>query len=423
MKYNELKNAISEDAIRLSGLYPDVESARARLLCALADFGEKYGTDGDIILLSAPGRSEICGNHTDHNGGCAVAGAVTRDIIAFARREDDGIIRIQSRGRVEDVIPVEKTLSSDNFRNYCSASLIAGVAGGFHKRGYRIGGFSAYTTTEVLSGSGISSSAAFEVMVGNILNHLYNDGKIAAGELAKIAQYAENEYYGKPSGLMDQMASAVGGFVFMDFGDKESPEVIGLRLSLRDAGYRLCIVGTGGSHSDLNDDYAAVPGEMRAVASELGRELLSGVTYDEILSEIPRLRKSCGDRAVLRALHFVSECDRARRARECIERGEISGLLSVMNESGHSSFEYLQNVYTSKNVTEQGLSLALLLSERYLAGVSAAARVHGGGFAGTIQAIMPSGMVDGYISLMEPIFGEGAVMVLDVRDEGAIRIF
>jgi len=422
MTLMELKEEISRADARLSSLYRDVERAKTRLT-ALADaFGKKYGEQREVMLLSVPGRSEICGNHTDHNGGVCVAGAISRDIVAVVSARSDGRISVQSEGRVEDVMTVGRCESKNNFPRYKSAALIGGVVGGFMKRGYSVGGFDAYTTTEVLAGSGLSSSAAFEVMIANILNHLYNDGKIDNKELAKVAQYAENEYFGKPSGLMDQMACAVGGFVYMDFIDTAFPEVEAIDFSLSDAGYSLAIVGTGGSHSSLNDEYASVPAEMRAVARALGREVLSGVKEEDIVRAIPTLRRTVRDRAILRALHFVRECERVRAARDALARGDAVGLALIMKESGRSSFEYLQNVYTNKDVGEQGLSLALALSDGYLEGRPAAYRVHGGGFAGTVQALMPTEDIDGYTKLLDGAFGKGAVMVLDVRREGATRI-
>lgn len=417
-----LKGKILDSDRILSRLYPDLARAKERLSSLADAFAAKYGADRDVMLLSVPGRSEICGNHTDHNGGVCIAGAISRDIVAVASCRTDGLINVQSEGRVEDSMTVKKCESKGNFPRYKAAALIGGVVGGFMKRGYKVGGFDAYTVTEVLAGSGLSSSAAFEVMIANILNHLYNDGKIDNKELARIAQYAENEYFGKPSGLMDQMACAVGGFVYMDFSDPVSPEVESIDFSLKGVGYSLAIVGTGGSHSSLNEDYASVPGEMRALAAALGREVLSGVREEEIVDAIPSLRKTVRDRAILRALHFVRECKRVRGVYSALKCGNTKELVSLMKESGRSSFEYLQNVYTNKDVGEQGLSLALALSDGYLSDKVAAYRVHGGGFAGTIQALMPCSDADGYVRLLDGAFGDGATMILDVRSDGAIRI-
>lgn len=423
MKFSELLEKINSADSELKLLYPDTQAAKARLTSLLHGFANKYGREGDLVLLSVPGRTELVGNHVDHNGGAVLAGSITRDIIAVARRESNGIIRVQSEGRVEDVMTVEKTSSPYNYRRECSASLIAGVVNGFVKAGYKVGGFSAYTSTEVLSGSGLSSSAAFECMIGTVLNHLYCDGAVSSLEIAKIAQYSENVYFGKPCGLMDQIACAYGGFVFIDFKDRNNPYVAPMELSLSDAGLGLCIVATGGSHSDLTEDYASVPAEMKAVARALSCELLCELTEDRIVGNIKSLRERVGDRAVLRALHFVRECERSRLAKEAVESGDIDALLSCLNQSGRSSFEYLQNVYTVRNTAEQGISLALALTDGYLSGTRSSHRVHGGGFAGTIQAIMPRELILGYTELMESVFGAGCVMALDIRSVGAVRIF
>lgn len=423
MKFHELIEKINNSDTELCRLYPDIEAARTRLTSLLHGFADRYGRGGDLVLLSVPGRTELVGNHVDHNGGAVLAGSITRDIIAVARRESDGVIRMQSEGRPEDVITVGMTASTDSFERESSASLIAGVVNGFVKAGYEVGGFSAYTTTEVLSGSGLSSSAAFECMVGTVINHLYCDGAVSALDISKIAQYSENEYFGKPCGLMDQIACAYGGFVFIDFKEKCEPYVMLMELSLGEAGLGLCIVATGGSHSDLTDDYASVPREMKSVANYLSHELLKDVTESEIVENIKPLRESVGDRAVLRALHFVRECERSRRAKEAVLGGDIDALLECLNKSGRSSFEYLQNVYTVKNTDEQGISLALALTDGYLSGTRSSYRVHGGGFAGTIQAIMPKELIAGYTELMESVFGEGCVMALDIRAVGATRIF
>lgn len=404
----------------LSALYADRDAAIARCFGLIDLFVGKFGDADDAMLLSAPGRSEICGNHTDHNGGTCIAAAIDRDIIAVAARRNDGIVTVKSEGRGEDSFKVEDARDRGGFPHFKSVSLIAGVVRAFMDRGYRVGGFNAYTTTEVLSGSGLSSSAAFEVMIGNILNHLYNDGKIDNREIAEMAKYAENVYFGKPCGLLDQMASAVGGFVYLDFG-AESPIVEPISRTLDEFGYKLCIVAPGGSHADLQEDYASIPNEMRAVADRLGRRTLSGVTPEALNAALPRLRGKLSDRALLRALHFVYECERVEKMKAALLRGDISDVLAIHRESGHSSFEYLQNVYTNKHA-DQGLSLAIAVSDRYLYGKSASVRVHGGGFAGTIQALIPDGLVDGYKSRMDAVFGEGATVVLKVRPHGAVKI-
>lgn len=406
----------------LSRLYTSDPAVKERFTSAIRAFEQQYGTDRDIAVFSVPGRSEIIGNHTDHNRGAVIAGAIDRDIIAIAAKNTDGVVRVQSEGYRENRVDVARAGDPKNFNAFGSEALVAGVTGGFIKRGYAVGGFDAYTTTRVLKGSGLSSSAAFEVMIGTVMNHLYNEGRIAAPEIAKIAQYAENVYFGKPCGLMDQMACAVGGFVFIDFADPETPIIEPIDFSLTDAGYALAIINTGGSHSDLNDDYASVPAEMRAVASYFGREVLRGISEGELLANAAVLRRAVGDRALLRALHFVRENERVVAGAEALRRGSVEDFLAGELASGRSSFEYLQNVYTNKNVAEQGLSLALAVTEGALSGRGCAWRVHGGGFAGTIQAFVRRELAASYAELMDSVFGKGACMILSIRPEGAIRI-
>ena len=414
-----IENGTSATFTRLYGADP---TAKERFATAIHAFEKQYGTDRDIALFSVPGRSEIIGNHTDHNHGAVIAGAIDRDIIAIAAKNDNGVVRVQSEGYRENRVEVAKAANPKNFSSFCSEALVAGVTGGFLERGYSVGGFDAYTTTRVLKGSGLSSSAAFEVMIGTVMNHFYNGGTVKAPEIAKIAQYAENVYFGKPCGLMDQMACAVGGFVFIDFADPESPVIEPIDFSMTDAGYALAITNTGGSHSDLNDDYASVPSEMRAVASYFGREVLRGISEGEILANAAVLRRAVGDRALLRALHFVRENGRVVAGACALREGRLDDFLAGELASGRSSFEYLQNVYTNKNVAEQGLSLALAVTEGALAGRGCAWRVHGGGFAGTIQTFVRRELAASYAELMDSVFGKGACMLLSIRKEGATRI-
>ena len=408
---------------RYNNLYSDIEAQTARMIEAIEKFEEKYGSDRDIYLLSVPGRSEILGNHTDHNHGKVMAGAINRDIISVVAKNDKEQIRFFSEGYHESVIGIATSEDSKNFRQFTSAALVAGMVRGFCDAGYRVGGFDAYTTTEVLKGSGLSSSAAFEVMIGNILNHLYNGGEVDNKEIAKIAQFSENVYFGKPCGLMDQMACAVGGFVYIDFADEKNPVVNPIRFSLGDHGYSLCIVNTGGSHSNLNDDYASVPAEMKAVAAALGGKVLRGKSKAQLLQIMPKLREEIGDRAILRAMHFLSENDRVESAKAALRAGNIGEFFRNIRASGNSSYKFLQNVYTTQNVREQGLSLALCLTEEFLDTHAGACRVHGGGFAGTIQAFIKNSDVEEYRALMDSVFGKGATMPLFVRPLGATRLF
>lgn len=423
MKATELKAKIAAGALDAYGnLYADTAAQKERYLAAIDAFCSLYGNDRDIRLFSVPGRSEISGNHTDHNHGRVLAGAIDRDIIAVAAKNEDGHVRIHSEGYPEDDVDLARVGDPDAYPRFSSLALIAGTCQGFINRGYRVGGFDAYTTTEVLKGSGISSSAAFEVQCGNILRYLYNDETVTNETLAKIAQYAENAYFGKPCGLMDQMACAVGGFLSIDFEDPKNPVIEPIRFSLSDAGYKLCIVNTGGNHADLNEDYASVPAEMKAVAAAFGKETLRALSEKEILSALPVLRGTVGDRAILRALHFFRENDRVEKQTAALQNGDFPAFLSLVLASGNSSFEYLQNVYTVKNTAEQGLSLALCLTDGLLAGKDCAWRVHGGGFAGTIQAFVKREYAEDYRAVMNHTFGEGAVMTLSVRPVGATEV-
>ena len=310
----------------------------------------------------------------------------------------------------------------DSSKFATSAAIIAGMSEGLTKQGYVSGGFVAYTTSNVLKGSGLSSSAAFEVMVGNLISHLYNDGKIDNVEIAKTAQYAENQFFGKPCGLMDQVACANGGIVAIDFAEAGKPIIEPVAFDISGAGYALCITDTGGNHADLTDDYAAVPAEMKAVAASLGADLLRRTSKEALLSNIEKVRSECGDRAVLRALHFFNENERVAKQKAALFEGDVDKFFAYVIESGRSSFCYLQNVYTTKNVSEQGLSLALCLADGYMNGKKGAFRVHGGGFAGTVQAFVSLPDVEGFRALMDSAFGEGKCMVLRVRQHGAVKV-
>ena len=424
MNTKELKKLLSDGALgKYTELYTDIEAQTKRFIDAIDKFSALYGEGRDIEIFSVPGRTEVSGNHTDHNRGCVIAGAIDRDIIAVASKNEDGKIRFMSEGFGEVICDLSEIDDPNNFENYTSEALVAGLCRGFQINGYSIGGYDAYSTTEVFKGSGISSSAAFEVMIGNILNYTYCDGKVENSEIAKLAQYAENVFFGKPCGLMDQMACAVGGFVFIDFEDNKNPIVEPIEFSLTERGYSLCIVNTGGNHADLNDDYASVPAEMKAVAAALGRDVLRGTTEAELITKIPALRETVGDRAILRALHFIRENARVGKIRDELKNKSLEGFLSGIMESGKSSFQYLQNVFTTINVKEQGLSLALALTDGYLKERDCAYRVHGGGFAGTIQVFIKNEYLDGYCALMDSVFGNGSAMKLRIRPAGACKLF
>jgi len=408
---------------RLNKIYGgNTEHYRKKYITAIEEFEKIYGKGLDIELFSVPGRSEISGNHTDHNRGKVLAAAVTVDIIAVASKNNEEICRLQSAGYSMDVVKISESAAPKESQKFKSSGLIAGICAGFEKWGFKTGGFNAYTTSTVLKGSGLSSSAAFEVMVGNILNHFYNDGKIENAVIAQISQFSENVYFGKPCGLMDQTACAVGGFVSIDFEDTSKPVIKPVDFDLSGAGYSICIVDTGGNHADLNEDYASVPAEMKKIAAYFGRDALRGITAEEIIQNIPLLRRAAGDRAILRALHFVAENKRVEVQTKALEAGDIEEFFRGVDASGNSSYKYLQNVYTTKNVEEQGLSLALCVTENITKGTGSHFRVHGGGFAGTIQAFIPHKYVENYKKVMDSVFGEGACLVLKVRPDGAVKI-
>jgi len=391
-----------------------IVSSRKRYSDAIGEFAKIYGDDCDISLFSVSGRSEISGNHTDHNRGRVIAASVDLDIIAVAAKTCDNKVSVKSRGFDEDIVSLgdgseEHFKSSD--KKFCSEALIRGVCAGFVKEGYNIGGFSAYTESNVLKGSGLSSSAAFEDMIGNILNHFYNDGKIDYVKIAQISQYSENVYFGKPCGLMDQVACAAGGFVGIDFCDTSSPKVERIDLDLAEKGYELVIINTGGNHADLNDDYASVPYEMKKVAAYFGKTHLRDVCPDDFFASLMDLRKAmadekCGDRAILRAYHFFCENARVERQLKALADNDIDAFLDGVRSSGRSSFCWLQNIYTCKAPDDQGLSLALMMCEKLLGDKNGAWRVHGGGFAGTVQAFVPVSFADEFASTMEKVFGE-----------------
>ncbi len=426
MNTKELKEYIKEGKINssLSELYGEenIASAQERYLSAISEFEALFGEREGVRILSVPGRSEVSGNHTDHNNGCVLAASIDLDIIAIAAPTSDGVIKLKSQGFDLDTVVIEKR---EEYKKtlFSSAALIAGVCDGFINCGYNIGGFEAYTTSNVFKGSGLSSSAAFEVMIGNIERHLYKND-ISDIEIAKIAQYAENEFFGKPCGLMDQTACAVGGFIAIDFKDPKAPIVTKPDFDLSKYGYSLCIVNTGGNHADLNEDYASVPHEMKSVAKALGKPLLRELSKNDLLANIESLRSSCGDRAILRAIHYFNENERVAKAAKALENRDIKEFFSCINNSGASSFKYLQNVYTTKNIEEQGLSLALAITEDYLATLDrpSAARVHGGGFAGTIQAFVPTDAAQEYRTLIESVFGKSACYILKIRLKGAIAV-
>lgn len=434
MKLSEIRSEIcsgSYDAAfkKLYGSDCDIASVRSRFSCAVDGFCENYSLlvsdDTDISLFSVPGRSEIAGNHTDHNHGKVIAASISLDIIAVAAKSNAVEIRVKSEGFPEDIVSLADVSAVNESEFFKASAIIRGVCDGFVKNGYADGGFYAYTTSNVLKGSGLSSSAAFEDMIGNILNHFYNGGKIDYIEIAKISQYAENVHFGKPCGLMDQTACAAGGFVAIDFADPKNPIVEKPDFDLSSHGYSLCIVNTGGSHEDLNEDYASIPAEMKSVAAYFGKSFLRDVDKKSVMAAIPELRRQCagGDRAVMRALHFLNENERVAKATEALKKDNVKEFLGFIKASGLSSATLLQNTYTTKNVHEQGISLALAVAGEVLDSKPGAVyRVHGGGFAGTIQAFVPNEYVTEFNKAMTDVFGSGSAYILKVRLYGAVML-
>ena len=391
---------------------------RARYCAALEQFELYFGPGRQVQVYSAPGRAELGGNHTDHQHGYGLAAAVTLDLVAVAARNTDGYVRVKSRGFNKlDVIDLA-TAEPQEGESTHSASLIRGIAEGFRAAGKAVGGFDAYTASDVLRGSGLSSSAAFEMGMAAIWNGEYGCG-LAPAELAKICQYAENAYFGKPSGLLDQLTSAVGGIIFADFADPQQPVLEKIHADgLLPPGMSLCVTDTRGSHSELTGEFAAIRQEMEQIAAFLGKKVLGQVTESAFWAALPALRKACGDRAVLRAVHFFAENERVRVQRERIRAGDTEGFLALVRESGDSSYKYLQNIYTVKNVGEQGLSLALALCGR----LGAVCRVHGGGFAGTVQAYVEKSEAETFRRTLSAVFGENACLFLSFRPFGAVRV-
>ncbi len=398
-----------------------MEDVKARYNAAFDEFTAMFGEADKLSVFSVAGRSEICGNHTDHNHGKVLAASIDLDIIAIVKATDDGMITLKSAGFPEDVVNTAELapVFADTGR---SSALIRGVCDGFLKNGHKIGGFVAYTTSDILGGSGLSSSAAFEDMVGTILNYLYNDGAVDYIELSQISQYAENVHFGKPCGLMDQVACAAGGFVTIDFEDPKAPTARRVEFDLSAKGYSLCIVNTGGSHANLTDDYAAVPAEMKAVAEHFGKPVLRGITEEELIANIAALRKKVGDRAILRALHFLRENVRVERMLAALDNGNMDEFLSIIKESGNSSANLLQNYFATKAPAEQGITLACAIASEIL-GEKGAWRVHGGGFAGTMQAFVPAELMAKFRETMETVFGAGSVTELTVRPLGAAAVY
>ena len=382
-------------------------------------FSTAFGGEAQRYF-SAPGRTEIGGNHTDHQRGRVLAGAVNLDTVAAVRVSGSNVIRVQSKGYplcqvdLDNLEPVAAEINS-------TPALIRGVAARFAQLGCKVGGFDAYCESTVLPGSGLSSSAAFEVLIGTIINHLFFAGRVSQAEVAQIGQYAENVFFGKPCGLMDQTASAVGGLVTIDFADKAHPDIRPVHFDFSTTGHALCIIDSRADHADLTDEYAAIPGELKEICDCLGREVTTEIPEEEFYAAIPKLRETCGDRAVMRAMHEYNENRRVPEQVACLEKGDFQGFLSLIRESGFSSWMYLQNVIPAGYVRQQPVAVALGLCEHYLRG-KGAYRVHGGGFAGTVQAFVPFELLDSFRAGIDAALGEGACHVLSIRPQGGVEM-
>lgn len=425
MKPQELILAISEGKMdsQLKAVYvtdSEVEHQRTRYIDLVNEFIRVFDDERDVIITSAPGRTEVCGNHTDHNNGKVLAASINLDAIAVCAKNEDGIVRVKSKGHSMNVVDTSELLPNEKEFGR-STAMVRGVVAKIAGMGYQVGGFDAVTTSDVMGGSGLSSSAAFEVLLGTTVSYLYNNGTISAVDIAKTAQYAENVFFGKPCGLLDQMASSVGTFVTIDFESTENPVIKKVDFDFSKSGHSLCILDTGGNHSDLTDDYAAVRAEMESVAQAMGKTVLREIKFEDFKKAVPELTSKVNDRALLRAFHFYNENRRVENAVSALENNDFESFKSTITESGRSSFMYNQNVYTPKNPTEQKLSLALCVTEDILAG-RGAFRVHGGGFAGTIQAFVPNDILAEYKEKTEQIFGKGNCHVLIIRPVGGTRV-
>ena len=408
--YNDILKVVYIDENR-------IEKQPQRYVAAIEKFISLYG-DQEIEIYSTPGRSEVSGNHTDHQNGEVLAAAINLDIIAVVSKND--VVKVLSDDY--DLKPISlDDLSKNENEVGTSEGLMRGVLARFKELGYKIGGFNGYMTSDVLQGSGLSSSAAFEVMIGTILSGLYNEMKVDPVVIGQVGQYSENVYFGKPCGLMDQSACSVGSLIHIDFKDNSKPVVEKVDVEFSSFKHSLCIVDVHASHADLTDDYAAIPYEMKKVANYFNQEALREVDKDDFYLNLPKIREILGDRAVLRAMHLFEENKRVDQQVKALEEGDFDTFKKLIKESGDSSFKYLQNVYSSHDLTNQSVSIGLAISDISL-GDKGVSRVHGGGFAGTIQAFVPNDIVSMYKKNMEHVFGEGACHVLKVRPYGGMKV-
>lgn len=417
----KIANGEFDDTLKYLYVTPDVSEHRERYISVINGYEKVFGTAEEMALFSAPGRTEIGGNHTDHQHGCIIAGSVNLDVIAAVSLNGENVVRIKSKGYDMDEVSLDDLeIHTEEYDK--AISLIRGVLKRVSELGYEIKGFNAYTESNVMKGSGLSSSAAFEVLIGTIVNGLFANNEINPVEIAKIGQFAENVYYNKPSGLLDQMASSVGAVVAVDFKDNSNPIVKKVDFDLSAYDHSLCIIDSGADHADLTHEYAAVTEEMRLVANYFGKDYLRDVDKTEFMAELKDVRAAVNnDRALLRAIHFFNDSERAVRETEAVEAGDFDKFCKINSESGRSSFMYLQNVYASSMPKSQAVSLTLALCDELL-GDRGAFRVHGGGFAGTVQAFVPNDMVDEFKSKIESVLGEGMCHILSIRPVGGYRL-
>ncbi len=422
---NQLQSGDLDARLKEVYMTEDLSHQYSRVKKVLDLYENRYGEENSaeapgapLQLFSAPGRTELGGNHTDHQRGCVLAASVSLDLLACAAPNGTGIVCLESEGYplIQVDITDETVHPEENNR---TEALIRGIAAAVKKSGYYPGGFNATMISDVPGGSGLSSSAAFETMIGVIFNHMFCGGALDPVEIAKIGQYAENVYFGKPCGLMDQMACSVGGAIAIDFEKQDAPKITRIPFSFADSGYKLCIIDSGADHADLTDDYASVPAEMKSVAAQFGKEVLREVPEEEFRDRIAALRKSCGDRAVLRASHFYRENKRVQAETEALLAGDFQAYMKVVEESGHSSFMYLQNVYSNRFPDQQAVAVALMTAEQLLEG-KGVCRVHGGGFAGTIQAFVPEADAEEFCRRMDAVLGEGRSNILQIRPFGGV---
>lgn len=403
-------------------LYGEKDINRKRYIAALDGY-EQYFANGngrEIMIFTAPGRTEIGGNHTDHQHGRVLAGSVNLDIIGIVSLNGTNTVRIKSEGYPEDAVDITDLCVHPEEKNR-SSSLIRGVLARFAQMGCGLQGFDAYTVSTVLKGSGLSSSAAFEVLIGSIVNDLFNGGNASPVEIAQIGQFAEREYFGKPSGLMDQTASSVGNMVTIDFENTENPIVEQVHFDFSKSGHALCIIDSGADHADLTDEYAVVTNELKLICGFFGKKVLREIPREDVMANIAQLRKIAGDRAVLRAVHFYDDNDRVPMQVEALKNNDFERFLKLVSESGRSSWMYLQNVIPAGYTEHQDVALALMLCDKLLNG-RGAYRVHGGGFAGTVQAFVPLDILDGFKNGIESVLGKDSCHVLMIRPEGHYRI-